>query len=60
MVPEKLVGKAIGVQGRRIQSYEMHYAVDIRLELVFLTLGISNAMHDQGLKEQRPEGQRSN
>ena len=29
------MGKVIGVQGRRIQSYEMHYAVDIRLEKFF-------------------------
>ena len=35
MVPEKLVGNVIGVQGRRILSYEMHYAVDIRLEKFF-------------------------
>ena len=35
MVPQKLVGKVIGLQGRRIKSYEIQYAVDIGLEKFF-------------------------
>ena len=35
MVPQSLVGRVIGAQGGQIQSYEMPYAVDIRLEKFF-------------------------
>ena len=35
VVPQSLVGRVIGAQGRQIQSYELPYAVDIRLEKFF-------------------------
>ena len=35
VVPQSLVGRVIGAQGRQIHSYEMPYAVDIRLEKFF-------------------------
>ena len=35
VVPQSLVGRVIGAQGGQIQSYEMPYAVDIRLEKFF-------------------------
>ena len=35
VVPQSLVGRVIGAKGRQILSYEIPYAVDIRLEKFF-------------------------